>query len=241
MLRALLILAAGVAWISAHAETLELPDSGGLSYERYPASGRYLLLWIASERGLADTERFAAQKLAGSGMEVWQLDPAASYWLPQLPSSMDAVPTRDIGHWVETAIATGKQVRVLAVSHAAKPVLLALSVLPERERAKICVALLYPNLYSKVDPLDSPSYLSLGRQDGLQALILQPQKSAATPWLPDLVDSMMGTGMRVQSAILDKLREGYWVREEANAFEIESGKALDKMLTQQFDTWACGK
>ncbi|MEQ1592481.1 MAG: hypothetical protein ABL892_08835 [Thiobacillaceae bacterium] len=220
---------------------MTLPDTDGLSYERYPASGSNLLLWVASERGLSDAERTAAQKLAQSGMEVWQLDPGTSYWLPPLPSSMDAVPVQDMHRWIEAALATGKQVRVLAVARAAKPVLRATGTLPDRERAKVCVVLLYPNLYASADPLDAPIYLSMGHQDGLQVLILQPQKSAATPWLPDLIDTLQTAGMRVQSAILEKLREGYWVRDEANAFEIEAGKELDKMLRQYFDTLTCWK
>ena len=101
--------------------------------------------------------------------------------------------------------------------------------------------LLYPNLYINADPLDAQTYLELGRQDGLQVLILQPQKSAATPWLPDLIDTLQTAGMRAQSAILEKLREGYWVRDEANSFEIEAGKELDKMLRQYLDAGTCGK
>jgi hypothetical protein len=225
----------------AYAESLSLPGSSGLSYERYAASGRDLLLWVASERGLSEAEIQAAQRLAQAGTEVWQLDLAASYFLPWLPSSMDAVPVQDARRWLKAAISTGKQVRVLAIARAAKPVLRAMSELSPGERSQLCVALLYPNLYASADPLDEPAYLELGRIEGGRILLLQPRRSAATPWLPALMQMLQNSGARLQSAMLEKLREGYWVRDDATPFEIEEGKRLDVMLQQQFQSWTCGK
>jgi hypothetical protein len=103
------------------------------------------------------------------------------------------------------------------------------------------VALLYPNLYASADPLDEPAYLELGRLEGGQILLLQPRRSAATPWLPALMQVLQNSGVRLQSAMLEKLREGYWVRDDATTFEIEAGKRLDVMLQQQFQSWTCGK
>jgi hypothetical protein len=225
----------------AYAESLSLPDSGGLTYDRYAASGPDLLLWVASERGLSEAEIHAAKRLAQGGTEVWQVDLASSYFLPLLPSSMDAVPTQDARRWLKAAMSTGKQVRVLAISRAVRPVLRAMSELTASERSQLCVALLYPNLYASADPLDEPAYLELGKLEGGQILLLQPRRSAATPWLPALMQVLQNSGVRLQSVMLEKLREGYWVRDDATAFEIEEGKRLDAMLQNQFESWACGK
>ena len=70
-----------------------------------------MLLWVTSERGRAEPELQAAQQLAERGIEVWSLDPVSAYFLPQLPSSMDAVPAQDLADWLRAAQAGGKRVR----------------------------------------------------------------------------------------------------------------------------------
>lgn len=225
----------------ARAESVSLADSSGLVFERYAASGQDLLLWMASERGLSEAETDAARKLARQGVEVWQWDVTGSYFLPALPGSMDQVPVEDEVRWMKAALGTGKRVKILAIARAAKPVMHALATLPADERSRLCVALFYPNLYANAEPLDEPAYLDLGRLDGGHVLLLQPKRSAATPWLPVLMRNLMNAGITLQTSVLDKLREGFWDREDATPTEVEAGKRLDALLLQQFRSWECGK
>ena len=94
----------------------------GLDYQAFPANGERLVLWVTSERGRAEPEVHAAQKLAGQGVEVWLLDLVNAYFLPPLSSSLDKVPPQDLAGWLRTAQAGGKQVVVYAVARAAVPV-----------------------------------------------------------------------------------------------------------------------
>ena len=71
-------------WACSFAVRADLPDD-----QRFPATGNQLLLWVASERGRAESEVQAAQQLAAQGVETWSLDLASAYFLPQLPSSME--------------------------------------------------------------------------------------------------------------------------------------------------------
>ena len=82
-------------WACAFAVRADLPD-----YQAFPAQGEQLLLWVASERGRAEPELHAAQQLAAQGVEIWSLDLVNAYFLPQLPSSMDAVPPQDLADWL---------------------------------------------------------------------------------------------------------------------------------------------
>jgi len=208
-------------------------------YRTFPAEGERLLLWVASERGRAEPELQAAQQLAERGMAVWSLDPVSAYFLPQLPSSMDSVPAQDLADWLRAAQAGGKRVVVYAVSRAAVPVLRAAALLQPVERQQLCVLLMYPNLYTVAEPLAAPDFLDVGGLSGLQVRVLQPRRSAATPWLPGLLDHLEKHGASTSQAILENLREGYWMRETPTEFEMAESRRMDAMLLRELNDWGC--
>lgn len=211
-----------------------LPDD-----QRYAARGERLLLWVSYERGRVAAEARAAEAMAASGMEVWSLDPVSSYFLPQLPRSMDAVPAEDMADWLREALSTGRQVTVYGVARAAVPVLRGLAALEPGERAAICVMLMYPNFYREAEPLAEPEYLDFGPIEGARIRILQPRRSAATPWLEGRMAALQAQGATVSAAILENLRENFWARESPTEFEIAEGRRLDAMLMREMKSWGC--
>ncbi|MCA1977765.1 MAG: hypothetical protein LDL19_00870 [Thiobacillus sp.] len=225
----LLLLAGGAGGARA-----AVPD-----FQTFPASGDRLLLWLSSERGRAAPEAAAAQRLAERGITVWSLDLAGAYFLPQLPSSMEAVPTQDMVDWLNAALDNGKLVAVYAVARAAVPLLRAVARLDAARRGRLCVVLMHPNLYASAEALSDASYLAPGRLDGLRVRVLQPQRSASTPWLPALLDHLASQGAAVSHAVLDNLREGYWARETPTEYEVAEGRRLDAMLMHELANWRC--
>lgn len=221
-------------WAFAFTVWADLPD-----YQAFPAEGDRLLLWVASERGRAEPELQAARQLAGQGVATWSLDPVNAYFLPQLPSSMDAVPPQDMADWLRAAQASGRRVVVYAVSRAAVPVLRGAAALAPGERQNLCVMLMYPNLYTVAQPLAAPDFLDLGDLAGLQVRVLQPRRSAATPWLPGLLDHLALHGASVSHTILENLREGYWARETPTEFEMAESRRMDAMLLRELNDWEC--
>jgi hypothetical protein len=222
------------AWACSFTVRAELPD-----YQAFPAEGERLLLWVASERGRTGPEMRAAEQLAARGLEAWSLDLVDAYFLPQLPSSMDAVPLDDLVNWLNAAEASGKRVIVYAVARAAAPVLRAAAMLPPARRQSLCVLLMYPNLYTVAEPLAEPDYLDVGRLDGVRVRVLQPRRSAATPWLPGLLDHLALHGATVSHAILENLREGYWARETPTEFEVAESRRMDAMLLRELKAGGC--
>lgn len=221
-------------WAYACATYAALPDS-----QVFPATGERLLLWMASEHGRSEAELDAARKLATQGVEVWSLDSANAYFLPPLPSSMDALPVADVADWLRAAQASGKQVTVVAVSRAAVPVLRGAALLPPERRKHLCVVLVHPNLYTDVEPMADPDYLPLADLSGLQVRVLQPRRSAATPWLAGLLDHLMLHGADVTDVVLENLRENWWARETPTAFEQAESRRLDALLLRQLTDWGC--
>lgn len=222
------------AWACSFTVRAELPD-----HRTFPAEGERLLLWVASERGRAEPELRAAEQLAVQGVETWSLDPVDAYFLPQLPSSMDAVPLDDLVDWLRAGRATGKRVVVYAVARAAVPVLRAAALLQPAERQGVCMLLMHPNLYSVAQPLAEPDYLDVGPLDGVRVHVLQPRRAAATPWLPGLLDHLALHGATVSHAILENLREGWWARETPTEFEVAESRRIDVMLLRELNSGAC--
>ena len=208
---------------------MALPSGENINFSRYPAKGRDLLLWFASERGLAPTEIQAARDLAAKGTEVWQFDLTAAFFLPQTHSSMDKISVKDMQAILDRVRKSGKRLTVYAANRAAVPVLRALAG-QHRQRTK--VMLMHPHFYSRVDTLDGADYLSFGNLKGVDALILQPRRSAATPWVNDQLASLRKDGARVKLLMLENVREGFWVRESATEFEIVEGGRLAELIIE---------
>ncbi|MFN3544566.1 MAG: hypothetical protein ACK4UX_06915 [Thiobacillus sp.] len=228
------LLAAALCALGATLAHADLPD-----YQVLPADGTRLLLWVSDERGRTPAELDAAEQLAAHGVETWSLDLANAYFLPQLPRSLDQVPVDDLVAWLRAAQSGGKSVTVYAVARAAVPLLRAAAALERPERERLCMMLMYPNLYTVAEPLAEPEYLNFGRLAGLRVHVLQPRRSAATPWLPGLLDSLSGQGAAVRHVIWENLRERYWMRETPTDFEIAESRRLHERLLKELEEWGC--
>lgn len=218
----------------AGAAQADLPE-----HRVYAAEGTRLLLWVPDERGRTAPELYAAEQLAARGVETWLLDLAGAYFLPQLPRSLDAVPVVDLVEWLRAAQARGKTVAVYGVARAAVPLLRAAAALDRSERERLCMMFMYPNLYTVAEPLAEPEYLTFGNLAGLRVHVLQPRRSAATPWLPGLLDSLAAQGAAVRHAILENLRERYWMREAPTEFEMAESGRMHERLLHELEEWGC--
>ncbi len=216
--------------LASLAEEVEvtLPSGNVMAYTRYPANGSNLLLWFASERGLGQAESRAARELSEKGVEVWLFDLTSALFLPQTPSSLDGIRASDMQALLERASATGARLCVYAPSRAAVPVLRGLAGRPDISAR---VLLMHPNFYSRVDALEGADYLSFDSLKSVDVLVLQPRRSAATPWVDNQIEALRKTGANTALKMLERLREGFWVREDATDYEINEGRNLaDHML-----------
>jgi hypothetical protein len=129
----------------------------------------------------------------------------------------------------ELARRTGKQVTVYAVNRAAVPVLRALA---GKQKERTPVLLMHPHFYASVDTLVGADYLSFGNLKGVDALILQPRRSAAAPWAGEQLAALRKEGAGAQLLMLEGVRERYWVRETATEFEIGESRRLAERIAE---------
>lgn len=224
-------LVASLLSLAAFAEeaTMNLPSGESITYARYQAKGKDLLLWFAAERGLAPTEVQAARDLATKGVDVWQFDLVSALFLPQAHSSMDSIRVEDMHAILDLAKKTGARLTIYAVNRAAVPVLKALA---GKRYGKTQVMLMHPHFYSSVDVMVGADYVAFGDLKGVNALILQPRRSAATPWVENQVAALSKEKAKAKVLILENVREAFWVRETATEFEVAEGKKLaERILT----------
>mgnify|MGYP006946521883 CR=1 FL=1 len=107
------------------------------------------------------------------------------------------------------------------------------------QRSRLCVMLMYPNLYASAEALADADYLETGRLDGLRIRVLQPRRSAATPWLPGLLDHLTLQGATVSHTMLENLREAFWARETPTDYETAESGRLDTMLLHEMNAEGC--
>ena len=213
--------------------SLPLASGETLVFDRQAATGSKILLWVASERGFSPNEREAARQLAERGIEVWQVDWVNALLLPPLPRSLDHIAPGDMRAITEQARATGKQLFLYATARAAVPVLRGL------ENQQACVLLMHPNLYARADALADADYLPFTGLNKLNILLLQPMRSAATPWISNQMAALESASAIVRLRKLAQLREGFWRREDATRFESDQGLRLADLLSQWMDETSC--
>jgi hypothetical protein len=85
---------------------------------------------------------------------------------------------------------------------------------------------MHPNFYARVDALEGAEYLSFGKLDSVDVIVLQPRRSAATPWVENQIEALRKTGANAALIMLERLREGFWTREDATDYEVNQGSQL---------------
>lgn len=210
---------------------LAVPSGEQLDILRYPANGTRLLLWLSSERGQAAAERLAAGELAKRGVEVWMLDLSFSYLLDAGRKGYDQIPAMDMQALLKDA-GRQKHLVIYAVGRAAVPLLKAYGAWTSGEGRPdhLDFVLMHPNLYAEAEALEEARYIDFGNLQGARLRVLQPQRSAGVMWLDRQTDALRAQGAAVSNDILERLREGFWDRQEPTAYEIETGQHLADLL-----------
>ena len=150
---------------------------------RFPASGNYLMVWLAPEYGFRSAHRNLASMLTAQDIEVWQSNIVEALFMPQGTASIKQLDGKYVADLIEYAhMTTGKKVVIAGDSYAASSALLGAHQWQERKIAEtyfIGAVLFSPYTYAYIPPLGkAPEYMPIVSATNIPIMIYQAKGSA---------------------------------------------------------------
>ena len=182
-------------------------DGTELNFMRYPATGEFLIIWIAPGYGIHQRSMQVAQRVAAKGIEVWQIDLAETLFLPHSTEQMRAFTGKYIADLIEAAHKqTNKKIILSARSYGAVPLLRGVRTWQTRkpEKAYVRGAILFsPDLYTTVPSLGvDPKYLPIASATNIPVMIFQDGIRGTRWYVNKLIDTLAIGGSQSQLKIL---------------------------------------
>ena len=203
----------------------------------YKAKGDTLFLWLYSEAGPQIAEEAIVQELVKHNIEVWRVDLFAAHFLPIASSSMDRIPDTDFSYLIEYAHKqTGKKIIPVTTGRGSLPLLRGTRHWQSKHPDSAVlsgVILMSPKFYVETpEPGIKGKLLPIVEETNLPIFILQPEKS---PWywkLDETIPALEKNGSDVLVKRIKGVRDRYYFRPDADAFETKITKRLPKTLKQ---------
>ena len=238
LLLVLPLLSAPWCQASSGAQSRDFPWSGGdeISTVVYPGAGKQLLLMLPSERGVSPRQAPLAEGLARRGVETWVVDLHGTLFLPPGTGSLRDVPADMMAELVQYAVATGKQVYLMATGRSAA---LALKAARQwqmdhpRQAGLGGMILFHPDLY-RLTPQGgtAPEFLPVTDATNLPTYLFQPMNASARWHLNELVERLQKGGSDVLVQRLQDVGNGFHLRPHYSDLEEETSARLPSLIKQ---------
>jgi thiol-disulfide isomerase/thioredoxin len=217
----------------AYAENeLIVPVSSGdeITVEQFPASGKYLMLWLAPEYGLRGAHRSLARILTKQNIEVWQSDIVSSLFLPQGSTSIKKLSGKHVADIIEYAHkTTGKKIIVSGDSYAAISALLGAHQWQQRKQSNpylIGAILFSPYTYATIPPLGQlPEYMPIISATNIPIMIYQAKDHGNIGQFETLVEKLQQHGNPVYTRLTPKVMSLFY-EEKPSAEMLQQIKPL---------------
>lgn len=197
-----------------------VPVSSGdeISVEKFSASGKYLILWLAPEYGLRGAHRSLARMLAKQDIEVWQTDIIQSLFLPLGSTSIKNMTGKHVADLIEYAHKkTGKKIIVAGDSYATISALLGAHQWQKRNQTKpylIGAVLFSPYTYAFIPPLGQlPEYMPIISATNIPIMIYQAKNNGNIGQFDSLVEKLQSHGNPVYTRITPKVMSLFYEEE----------------------------
>jgi thiol-disulfide isomerase/thioredoxin len=214
---------------------LELESGAVLSVERF-GSGPRRLLWLPAEYGLNGAiERELAAAVASQGVEVWQVDLHASYFLAPGRNSLEQVAREDMRELLQRAQPAQGRLFLFSYGRGAALALEAARLWQlgaTQDAAPLGGAvLLHPNLMAGTAQAgEGAEFLPITTASNLPLFIMQPQNSAKRWYRQELAERLQRGGSDLFYRPLADVSDGFQVRDDASAHEVQVRRELPAMV-----------
>lgn len=191
------------------------------------------LLWLPSEQGILPAEKQMAAQLSAQGFESWFANVYEALFLSPTPSAVDEVPTAWISGLIAKAKSDDLPLIVIAPNKAAELAVKGWVALQSTPQHGVGFVFINPNLYINTpEPGERARYWPEVSAFNAPVYVMQ---AALSPWrwhLAELTGGLQTSGSTVFAQLLPNVRDRFYFRPDASAFEQEQTKLLPSRLAQ---------
>ena len=204
--------------------SVQVSSGDDISIEQFPASGQYLIVWLAPEYGIREAHRSMARMLANQNIEVWQSDLLESLFLPQNSSSIKKLDGKHVADLIEHAHkTTGKKIIVVGDSYASLIALLGAHQWQQRKQTNsylIGAILFTPYTYASIPPLGQlPEYMPIISATNIPIMIYQSKNSGNIGQFDSLVEKLQQHGNPVFTRMTPRIMSVFYERNPTAAMK----------------------
>lgn len=201
-----------------------------ITVERFPASGKYLMVWLAPEYGFRGAHRSLARMLTEQNIEVWQSNIVESLFMPQGSTSIKKLNGLRVADIIEHAHKiTGKKIIVVGDSYAAVSALQGAHQWQQKNQIKpylIGAVLFSPYTYSTIPPLGQlPEYMPVISSTNIPIMIYQAKNNGNIGQFDSLVEKLQQHGNPVYTRLIPKVMS-FFYEEKPTKEMLEQVKPL---------------
>jgi len=173
-----------------------------IQLQRYPAEGRYAVLWLAPGSGFGPRHHQVASALQQQGIESWQVDLLENLFLPRGSASIRKVDAGLVAALVQRVRQqTNKKLVLVSNSYGAIPLLRGMRQwqLDQPHDDYLIGAILFsPNTYQGIPSLGlPPEYIPTVFATNMPLMIIQSAANGNRWQLPQLIDALQSGGSPV--------------------------------------------
>lgn len=181
-----------------------------ITVERFPASGKYLMVWLAPEYGFRGAHRSLARMLTEQNIEVWQSNIVESLFMPQGSTSIKKLNGLRVADIIEHAHKiTGKKIIVVGDSYATVSALQGAHQWQRKNHIKpylIGAVLFSPYTYSTIPPLGQlPEYMPVISSTNIPIMIYQAKNNGNIGQFDSLVEKLQQHGNPVYTRLTPRV------------------------------------
>lgn len=189
-----------------------VPVSSGdeITVEKFPAKGKYLMVWLAPEYGFRGAHRSLARMLTEQNIEVWQSNIAESLFLPLGSTSIKKMDGKHVADIMEYAHkTTGKKIIVVGDSYATVSALQGARQWQLKKQSEpyfIGAILFSPYTYATIPPLGQlPEYMPIIEATNIPIMIYQAKNNGNIGQFDTLVKKLQQHGNPVYTRMTPKV------------------------------------
>lgn len=182
--------------INAYEELLvDVSDDIEITVDKFPAAGKYLIIWLSPEYGFRETHRSFARNLQEKNIEVWQVNMLESLFLPQSVTSLRQLSGQYIADLIEQSNQIShKKIIIAGDSYASINALIGAYRWQQRKHSDnyfIGAILFSPYTYAYIPALGKPPvFMPIVSSTNIPLIIYQAKKSGNEAHFMTLVEML---------------------------------------------------